>query len=44
MSVQPASLPELMCIQTARELASVIAAVGLAQNLAACRALVERTG
>ncbi|MCR2824771.1 hydroxymethylglutaryl-CoA reductase, degradative [Microbacterium sp. zg.Y909] len=29
----------LLGVQTARELASVIAAVGLAQNLAACRAL-----
>jgi hydroxymethylglutaryl-CoA reductase len=30
---------KLLGVQTARELASVIAAVGLAQNLAACRAL-----
>ncbi|WP_336641549.1 hydroxymethylglutaryl-CoA reductase, degradative [Microbacterium sp. USHLN272] len=30
---------ELLGVETARELASVIAAVGLAQNLAACRAL-----
>jgi hydroxymethylglutaryl-CoA reductase len=30
---------KLLGVETARELASVIAAVGLAQNLAACRAL-----
>ncbi|GAB3595585.1 hydroxymethylglutaryl-CoA reductase, degradative [Microbacterium tumbae] len=31
----------LLGVQTAKELASVIAAVGLAQNLAACRALAD---
>jgi hydroxymethylglutaryl-CoA reductase len=30
---------KLLGVETARELASVIASVGLAQNLAACRAL-----